>query len=73
MQLCHGYDQDNFPYVIGQSSLSELFLVNVNTQKRVPLIDLENLVGRNYIYEILQTSKFAATKDALRSKHYTNL
>jgi hypothetical protein len=36
MQLCHGYDKENFPFVIAtDSDKAKVFLVNVNTQNRV--------------------------------------
>ena len=42
MQLLHGYDEDHFPFVIAtDASQTQVFLVNVNTEKRVPLINLK--------------------------------
>ena len=70
MQLLHGYDEVNFPFVIASDGddLQEffakfnyqVFLVNVNTQKRVPLLNLKEF-GSSKIKDIKQTSKFAAT------------
>ena len=47
MQLLHGYDEVNFPFVIATKydlgSFDKLvFLVNVDTQVRMPLINLED-------------------------------
>ena len=42
MQLILGFHQDNFPFVIATDKLeAQVFLVNVNTEKRVPLINLK--------------------------------
>ena len=44
MQLCHGYNKKNFPFVIAMDEFHDkVFLVNVNTQKRVQLISLKKL------------------------------
>ena len=61
MQLLHGYDEVNFPFVIASDGYNyQVFLVNVNTQKRVPLLNLKEF-GSSKIKDIKQTSKFAAT------------
>jgi hypothetical protein len=61
MQLCHGYDAENFPFVIARDfSRKKLFLVNVNSQKHVPLINLKDCVDEYTIWDIQQSSKFAA-------------
>ena len=71
MQLTHGYDQVNFPFVIAtDSDHAKVFLVNVNTLKRVPLINLNKVNKFDCIYDIQQTSKL---HDPLKDKHYTNL
>ena len=58
MQLCHGYDEENFPFVIATGELRlQVFLVNVNTQKKVPLIDIKKVHDLDAIYDIQQTSK----------------
>ncbi len=42
MQLLHGYDEDNFPFVLATDNLSaQVFLINVNTGVRVQLIYLK--------------------------------
>ena len=62
MQLCHGYDEVNFPFVIAtDESMAQVFLVNVNTQRRVPLIKLKQIYENDRISDIQQTSKFAAS------------
>ena len=71
MQLIHGYDQVNFPFVIAaDSDQAKVFLVNVNTLKRVPLINLNKVNKFDCIYDIQQTSKL---HDPLKDKQYTNL
>ena len=61
MQLLHGYDEVNFPFVIASDDANyQVFLVNVNTQKRVPLLNLKDC-NNSRIGDIKQTSKFAAT------------
>ena len=53
MQLIHGYDRDIFPFVIAiDSDLAKVFLVNVNTEKRVPLINLNKVHKFDAIYDI---------------------
>ena len=50
MQLCHGYHQENFPFIIANDrDKSQVFLVNVNTEKKVPLINLK----KNYKYDAI--------------------
>ena len=62
MQLCHGYDEVNFPFVIAtDQSMAQVFFVNVNTQRRVPLIKLKQIHKEDRIWDIQQTSKFAAS------------
>ena len=71
MQLSHGFDLENFPFVIAiDQSESHVFLVNVNTLKRVPLINLKQDHRNDRIYEIQQTSKL---HDETKANHYTNL
>jgi len=42
MQLSHGFDLTNFPFAIATNDLGDqVFFVNVNTDKRVPLIQLK--------------------------------
>ena len=53
MQLLHGYDEENFPFIIGTVDRgTRLFLLNVNTQKEVPLINLKDCIGHNEILDI---------------------
>ncbi len=53
MQLFHGYDKENFPFVIAiDGDNAKVFLVNVNTQKRVPLINLKKVHKWDKIYDI---------------------
>ena len=53
MQLIHGYDQVNFPFVIANDSdKAKVFLVNVNTLKRVPLINLKQIHMFDAIYDV---------------------
>ena len=62
MQLCHGYDEVNFPFVIAtDESMAQVFFVNVSTQRRVPLIKLKQIHKNDRIWDIQQTSKFAAS------------
>jgi hypothetical protein len=71
MQLCHGYDKENFPFVIAtDGGNAKVFLVNGNTQKRVPLINLKKVHKWDCICDIWQTSKL---HDPIKAKHYTNL
>ena len=71
MQLIHGYDRDIFPFVIAtDSDKAKVFLVNVNTEKRVPLINLKQIHKFDKIYDIQQTSKL---QDPTKANHYTNL
>ena len=71
MQLIHGYDQVNFPFFLAiNSDGAKVFLVNVNTLKRVPLINLKQIHMFDKIYNIQQTSKL---QDASKAQHYTNL
>jgi len=71
MQLSLGFEQDNFPFVIAvNSDKAQVFLVNVNTYKRVPLISLKQINNSDAIYDIQQTSK---VQDPTKAKHYTNL
>ena len=73
MQLCHGYDEDKFPFVIATDFVgTQVFLVNVNTQQRVLLINLKDCINSR-LGDIKQTSKFAATQDASKVENYTNL
>jgi hypothetical protein len=53
MQLFYGYDKENFPFVIAfESGNAKVFLVNVNTHKRVPLINLKKVHQFDMIYDI---------------------
>ena len=53
MQLSHGFDLENFPFVIALDQLdTHVFLVNVNTLKRVPLINLKQVHRNDKIYDI---------------------
>jgi hypothetical protein len=53
MQLFNGYDKENFPFVIAtDGNRAKVFLVNVNTQKRVPLINLKQVHKFDKIYDI---------------------
>jgi hypothetical protein len=53
MQLCHGFDKENFPFVISRDSdYAKVFLVNVNTQKRIPLINLKKVHKFDLIHDI---------------------
>ena len=53
MQLCHGYDKENFPFVIANDGDdAKVFLVNVSTQKRVPLINLKKVHMFDQILDI---------------------
>ncbi len=71
MQLCHGYDQVNFPFVLATDGLgAQVFLVNVNTGKRVPLINMKKVHIFDLITDIQQTSKF---QDPLKDELYNNL
>ena len=71
MQLIHGYDQVKFPFVIANDGDgAKFFLVNVNTLKRVPLINNNQIHMFDGIWDIQQTSKL---QDPLKAKHYTNL
>ena len=71
MQLSLGFDQVNFPFVIAMNSdLAQVFLVNVNTHKRVPLISLKQIHKFDAIYDIQQTSKL---QDPTKALHYSNL
>ena len=73
MQLIHGFDEDEFPFVIVTDvPNTQFFFVNVNSRLRVPLLNLKDFVYSR-LGEIKQTSKFAATLDASKAKHYTNL
>jgi hypothetical protein len=47
--------------------------VNIETQKRVPLIQLKQIHNRDKICDIQQTSKFESTKDGSEEKHYSKL
>ena len=59
MQLCHGFDAVNFPFVLATDNLrAKVFFVNVNTKKRVPLINLKKVHVLDNIMDIQQTSKF---------------
>ena len=71
MQLSHGFELENFPFVIALDQLgAQVFLVNVNTLKRVPLINLKQVHRFDRIYDIQQTSKLF---DETKANHYTNL
>ncbi len=71
MQLCHGYDQVNFPFVLATDfQKAQVFLVNVNTGKRVPLINMKIVHIFDAITDIQQTSKF---QDPTKDKLYNNL
>ena len=71
MQLCHGYDQVNFPFVLATDDLkAQVFLVNVNTAKRVPLINIKQFQIFDAILDIQQTSKF---EDPTKDNLYNNL
>ena len=73
MQLSHGYDEINFPFVIATNLYNnQVFFVNVNTRSQVPLINLEDCIDSK-IYNIQQTSKFAVTKDDSKANNYNNL
>ena len=51
--MCHGYDEENFPFVIVTDRLkTQVFLVNVNNQKQVPLIDIKKVHDLDAIYDI---------------------
>ena len=53
MQLCHGYHQENFPFVIAADvDRAKVFLVNVNTEKKVPLINLKQVHKFDKILDI---------------------
>ena len=53
MQLCHGYDEDDFPFVIViDDSRAQVFILNLNTQKRVRLIDHKKVHQSDAIYDI---------------------
>ena len=71
MQLTLGFHQDNFPFAIATDQLCvQVFLVNVNTEKRVPLINLKKVHLFDMIHDIQQTSKL---QDPAKGMHYTNL
>ena len=71
MQLSLGYDETNFPFVIAiDSDRAKVFFVNVNTHKRVPLINLKQVHKFDGIYDIQQTSKL---EDLTKAIHYNNL
>ena len=71
MQLSLGYDETNFPFVIAtNSNRVQVFFVNVNTHKRVPLINLKQVNKFDCIYDIQQTSKL---EDLTKAIHYNNL
>ena len=71
MQLCNGFDAVNFPFVLATDSLkAQVFFVNVNTAKRVPLINLKLVHVFDAIMDIHQTSKF---HDPTKPMHYSNL
>ena len=71
MQLFLGFDEINEPFVIATDrNRTEIYLVNVNTQYRIPLIDLNNVHRHDDIIDIQQTSKLQDPKKAM---HYTNL
>ena len=71
MQLSLGYDETNFPFVIAtNSNRVQVFFVNVNTDKRVPLINLKKVYNFDGIYDIQQTSKL---EDLTKAIHYNNL
>ena len=73
MQLCHGFDAVNFPFVLATDNLrAQVFFVNVNTQQRVLLINLKDCINSR-LGDIKQTSKFAANQDASKVENYTNL
>ena len=62
MQLCHGYDEVNFPFVIATDKfMAQIFFVNVKTQRRIPLIKIKQIHETDRIWDIQQTSKFAAS------------
>jgi hypothetical protein len=74
MQLCHGYDEVNFPFLIATDyDMAKVFLLNINTQKRVPLIQLKQIYKYDGIWDIQQTSKFESTQDGSEAKHYSKL
>jgi len=71
MQLCHGFDAVNFPFVLATDNLrAQVFFVNVNTKKRVPLINLKKVHVLDNIMDIQQTSKF---HDPAKPMHISNL
>ena len=71
MQLSLGYDETNFPFVIAiDGDRAKVFFVNVNTQKRVPLINLKKVYKYDAIYDIQQTYKL---EDLTKAIHYNNL
>ena len=71
MQLSLGYDETNFPFVIATNgNHTQVFFVNVNTHKRVPLINLKQVYKFDAIYDIQQTSKL---EDLTKAIHYNNL
>jgi len=50
---CHGYHQENFPFVIAtDGDKAKVFLVNLNTEKRVPLINLKQVHKFDKILDI---------------------
>ena len=74
VQLCHGYDEEKFPFVIiTVENETKFWLLNFNTEKRIPLIMFKKTFNRDQIVSIRQTSKFAATQDASKANHYSNL
>ena len=71
MQLSLGYDETNFPFVIAcDGDRAQVFFVNVNTHKRVPLINLKQVYKFDAIYDIQQTTKL---EDLTKAIHYNNL
>jgi hypothetical protein len=53
MQLLHYYDEKNFPFVIATNILkTQVFLVNVNSEKRVPLINHKQVHMEDAIFDI---------------------
>ena len=60
-----------FPFVIAIDSLrTQVFLINVITERRIPLINLKKVHKFYCIYDIQQTSKL---QDPSQAKHNSNL
>ncbi len=53
--------------------MAKVFLLNINTQKRVPLIQLKQIYMYDGIWDIQQTSQFESTQDGSEAKHFSKL